>query len=208
MEVTNSRTICAYCGGGETLLKTTRYEVLDLKNSCRPLSSQIVMRPKFVESCDCIFICCVRIHCQTCSQKFSGSRSNIFQRWLGMTSGSFWAVGQSFLNFFSCKRDKLSVMLNLPGVCFALATTFSRRHFRVNALRRVMTCSDLEVIVFTAKTTAALSQWNRIFLLHSSLPQRYNGTRMGNNSSTVISPVNPDSCHSVGHVAYDHLPPK
>ena len=123
-------------------------------------------------------------------------------------SGSFSACGTNFWNLSNCKRDRLSVMLHLPGMCFALATTLSLRHLRVSALSRVMTLFDFEVMVFTAKTTAALSQWNRIFLLRSSLPQRYNDTRIGNNSSTVMSPVSPDSCHVSDHVDYDHLPAK
>ena len=108
----------------------------------------------------------------------------------------------------TANEARLSVMLHLPGMCFALATTLSLTHLRVSALSRVMTLYDFKVVVFTAKTTAALSQWNRIFLLHSSLPQSYNDTRIGNNSSTVMSPVSPDSCHVSGHVAYDHFPAK
>ena len=166
------------------------------------------MPSKFVKSCDCISVCCVSVCCQTCTQMFSGCSLNTFHRWLGMTSGSFAACGASFRNFSICKRDKLSVIFYLPGMCCALATTLSRRLFRVNALRRDITLSNFDVIVFTAYTTAALSQWNKIFLLHSLLPQRYIDTKIGNNSSTVISLVSPDSCHVSGHVAHAHFPAK
>ena len=75
---------------------------------------------------------------------------NNFHSRLGIASGRFSGSGARFRNRSSCKRDKLSVMLDLPGICLALATTLSCRHFNVSAVSKNMTLSDFDVIVFIA----------------------------------------------------------
>ena len=203
----NSRYVHGSCWWGITIVEKISNISMNMSLRYWPLQRESIIRSKSWKVCQCSSICMTGINWQTCSHKLVGSWLKTLQRWSGTGSGSGSASGANCRKRFICNRDKLSVTaFREVDKCSALRTTFSCKHFNVMILTKTMTYSAFDVCEFKIWTTAWLSHLNRIFLLLRCWPQISRATKMGNNSSTVMSSVIPRWNHSAGHRPYVHFP--